>query len=166
MLTIATSGGECEPRGKPANPGLSGKWPLKYSQLYTHHFNGHSVLIALLSIPSGICAYSLRHSSIKTPWCLSSYVIHSWISKIKIISTSSNSSTVQYCNVAYKEWCYVFCSGVFWLYSGFALVGIILFALCLPETKGKQLEEVEQLFSDPLISFRRCCGGTYNRMSE
>jgi len=65
-----------------------------------------------------------------------------------------------------SEWQCVFCSGVFWLYGGFALVGMILFALCLPETKGKHLEEVEQLFSDPLISCRHCRNGTYSRMSE
>jgi len=58
------------------------------------------------------------------------------------------------------------CLGAFWLYSGFGLIGIITFALCLPETKGKQLEEVEQLFSDPLISGRHCCNGAYSRMSD
>jgi len=56
--------------------------------------------------------------------------------------------------------------GTFYLYGCFAFVGIILFALCLPETKGKPLEEVEQLFSEPLISCRHCYNTAYNRMSD
>ena len=65
-----------------------------------------------------------------------------------------------------EAWSHVLCSGAFWLYSGFALIGLIVFTLCLPETKGKQLEEVEQLFSEPLISCRHCCNGAYSRMAE
>jgi len=49
----------------------------------------------------------------------------------------------------------LFVLGAFYLYSGFALLGIIFIGLCLPETKGKQLEEVEELFQQPLISCRR-----------
>lgn len=39
--------------------------------------------------------------------------------------------------------------GTFWLYSGLALIGLIVLALFLPETKGKTLEEVEGLFARP-----------------
>jgi len=62
----------------------------------------------------------------------------------------------------------VFCAvlGAFWLYSSFALIGLIVFALCLPETKDKQLEEVEQLFSEPLFSCHHCCNKAYTRMTE
>ena len=61
---------------------------------------------------------------------------------------------------------YEWCSGAFWLYSGFAFIGMIVFALCLPETKGKPLEEVEHLFSEPLFSCRHCRTATYTRMQE
>lgn len=47
--------------------------------------------------------------------------------------------------------------GAFYLYSSFAAVGIIFVALCVPETKGKPLEEVEELFRKPLPVIR--CGG-------
>ncbi|CAM1300375.1 SLC2A13 (predicted) [Pycnogonum litorale] len=42
--------------------------------------------------------------------------------------------------------------GTFWLYSGLTFVGLIVFYLFLPETKGRTLEEVEQLFSRPWIT--------------
>lgn len=44
---------------------------------------------------------------------------------------------------------YFFSAGTFWLYSGLALIGLIVLALFLPETKGKTLEEVEGLFARP-----------------
>ena len=39
--------------------------------------------------------------------------------------------------------------GAFYLYTGIALLGLLLFLWLLPETKGKSLEEVEQLFAEP-----------------
>lgn len=36
--------------------------------------------------------------------------------------------------------------GAFWLYAGVAIVGFIFLAWMMPETKGKTLEEIEQLF--------------------
>ena len=38
--------------------------------------------------------------------------------------------------------------GAFYLYAGFASLGFVYFALKLPETKGKTLEELEDLFVD------------------
>ena len=39
--------------------------------------------------------------------------------------------------------------GAFYLYTGIALLGFFTFLWLLPETKGKSLEEVEQLFAQP-----------------
>ena len=103
------------------------------------------------------------------------FISNSRCSSCGTSGSSSSSSSILYLQIctgtdslSYNEWCLwrMLCLGAFWLYSGFALIGMITFALCLPETKGKHLEEVEQLFSDPLISCRRCCNGAYNRMSE
>ena len=37
-------------------------------------------------------------------------------------------------------------SGAFWLFGGIALVGWVYFYAALPETKGKSIEQVQQLF--------------------
>ncbi|XP_060100726.1 proton myo-inositol cotransporter [Heteronotia binoei] len=42
--------------------------------------------------------------------------------------------------------------GAFFLYAGFAFVGIIFIYGCLPETKGKKLEEIECLFESSLCT--------------
>ncbi|XP_025065491.1 proton myo-inositol cotransporter [Alligator sinensis] len=42
--------------------------------------------------------------------------------------------------------------GVFFLYAGFAGVGLIFIYGCLPETKGKKLEEIESLFESRLCT--------------
>lgn len=39
--------------------------------------------------------------------------------------------------------------GTFWLYAGLSSLGLVFFFLFLPETKGKSLEEVEDLFAHP-----------------
>ena len=38
--------------------------------------------------------------------------------------------------------------GAFYLYTGITVIGFFIFAWILPETKGKSLEQVEQLFND------------------
>ena len=42
-------------------------------------------------------------------------------------------------------------AGAFYLYCGLGLLGWVVFLLFLPETGGKSLEEMEQLFSGRLI---------------
>ena len=42
--------------------------------------------------------------------------------------------------------------GAFWLYTGFGVVGVVFVILLVPETKGKTLEEVENLFKKPWCS--------------
>ena len=46
--------------------------------------------------------------------------------------------------------------GAFYLYTGITVIGFFIFAWILPETKGKSLEEVEQLFNEPNV----CCGNS------
>lgn len=47
-------------------------------------------------------------------------------------------------------------AGAFFLYAGFAAVGLLFIYGCLPETKGKKLEEIESLFDNRLCT----CGAT------
>lgn len=46
----------------------------------------------------------------------------------------------------------LFILGAFYLYASLGVVGLILFIIILPETKGKSLEEMESLFMHPLFS--------------
>jgi hypothetical protein len=39
--------------------------------------------------------------------------------------------------------------GAYWIFSGVVVVGMIFLFFTLPETKDKQLEEVETLFETP-----------------
>ena len=45
-------------------------------------------------------------------------------------------------------------AGTYWLFVGIATLGFLFFFCLLPETKGKSLEDVEELFSKPWCS---CC---------
>lgn len=47
-------------------------------------------------------------------------------------------------------------AGAFFLYAGFAAVGLLFIYGCLPETKGKKLEEIESLFDNRLCT----CGAS------
>ncbi|KAK6993628.1 proton myo-inositol cotransporter [Biomphalaria glabrata] len=39
--------------------------------------------------------------------------------------------------------------GTYWLFVGIAILGLVFFGICLPETKGRKLEDIEDLFSQP-----------------
>ncbi|KAK0063872.1 proton myo-inositol cotransporter [Biomphalaria pfeifferi] len=39
--------------------------------------------------------------------------------------------------------------GTYWLFVGIAILGLMFFGICLPETKGRKLEDIEDLFSQP-----------------
>lgn len=45
--------------------------------------------------------------------------------------------------------------GTYWLFVGIVTIGLVFMIITVPETKGKKLEEVEELFSRPICS----CGG-------
>ena len=38
------------------------------------------------------------------------------------------------------------CSGAFWLFTGVCVLGLLFTLACVPETKNKTLEEMEDLF--------------------
>lgn len=40
-------------------------------------------------------------------------------------------------------------AGTFWLYSVFCAISVVFVALCVPETKGISLEEIEKRFKKP-----------------
>ncbi|XP_050411789.1 proton myo-inositol cotransporter isoform X1 [Patella vulgata] len=44
--------------------------------------------------------------------------------------------------------------GTYWLFVGICLVALVFFTCVLPETKGRQLEDVETLFQEPWC---KCC---------
>jgi hypothetical protein len=37
-------------------------------------------------------------------------------------------------------------TGAFWTYAGIGALGIIFFLFTLPETKGKSIEDIQQMF--------------------
>jgi SP family myo-inositol transporter-like MFS transporter 13 len=39
--------------------------------------------------------------------------------------------------------------GTFWLYGGLSAAGLAFLIVALPETKGKDLEDIEQIFEKP-----------------
>lgn len=58
--------------------------------------------------------------------------------------------------------------GTFALYAVICFTGLLFMYLCLPETKGKPLEEVTNLFSYPLFSIGRMWNRTreYQNLSQ
>uniref|UniRef100_A0A8C4NEC6 Solute carrier family 2 member 13b n=1 Tax=Eptatretus burgeri TaxID=7764 RepID=A0A8C4NEC6_EPTBU len=56
--------------------------------------------------------------------------------------------------------------GVFFLYLGLSFLGFIFLALTLPETRGRSLEEVQQLFSTSLYSCTRKQEGSNSEGSQ
>ena len=45
--------------------------------------------------------------------------------------------------------------GAFYLYCGLSALGFVIFFLLLPETRGRSLEDMETLFSGPLLVCRQ-----------
>jgi sugar porter (SP) family MFS transporter len=49
---------------------------------------------------------------------------------------------------------------VFWIYAGFAVVGIVFVRFCIPETKGRALEDIDEYWTEGRRWPERAEGGT------
>lgn len=58
------------------------------------------------------------------------------------------------CKTNLKRKFIVTSTGTYWLFVGISVVGLVFFIVFLPETKGRKLEDVEELFSRP---WSMCC---------
>ena len=85
------------------------------------------------------------------PWAVNSEIYPLWA---RNISTSASTATNWVFNLivslTFLNLMQLLTShGAFLLYAGVTLIGFVFFAVLLPETKGKKLEEIEELFSSP-----------------
>lgn len=85
------------------------------------------------------------------PWTINSEIYPMWArSSCNSVATSTNwmfnllisMTFLTLTEVLTKE-------GAFYLYAGFAAIGLVSLIVLLPETKGKTLEEMESVFSGP-----------------
>ncbi|CAL1532975.1 unnamed protein product [Lymnaea stagnalis] len=56
--------------------------------------------------------------------------------------------------------------GTYWLFVGIAILGLVFFGVCLPETKGCKLEEVEELFAQPWRTCREKSRQQYSSLEN
>ncbi|XP_057296940.1 proton myo-inositol cotransporter-like [Hydractinia symbiolongicarpus] len=83
------------------------------------------------------------------PWAINAEIYPLWA---RSFGTSASTATNWFCNLLVSltflnimDW--LTRPGAFFLYACITLLGFIFLAVFLPETKGKKLEEVEELFS-------------------
>ena len=94
------------------------------------------------------------------PWTINSEIYPTWARSTAIaIATTVN----WLCNLVVSMTFLTFADTIgqvatFWMYSGLGLVGLVFTVLLVPETKGRRLEEMEQLFRRPW--FLRWCSHT------
>ena len=87
------------------------------------------------------------------PWTVNAEIYPLWA---RAVCTSLATATNWSCNLLIAMTFLFLTSwltraGAFLLYCGLALLGWVIFFLFLPETSGRSLEEMEQLFSGKLI---------------
>ncbi|XP_057296280.1 uncharacterized protein LOC130625242 [Hydractinia symbiolongicarpus] len=91
------------------------------------------------------------------PWAINAEIYPLWA---RSFETSASTATNWFCNLLVSltflyimDW--LTRPGAFFLYAGLSLIGFIFLVVLLPETKGKKLENVEELFSEgiPLKRF-------------
>lgn len=83
------------------------------------------------------------------PWVINSEIFPLRAKSVGVATTTAVNWT---CNLliafTFLDLCKAITAfGAFWLYGGIALVGFVWFAVALPETRGKRLEDIEALFS-------------------
>lgn len=87
-------------------------------------------------------------------WCLSATTSVNWLANLFISMTFlslTNAITIQ---------------GAFYLYASLASIGFVYFALVLPETRGKTLEELEGLFAPKHEEETRSKGKNINGIEQ
>ncbi|XP_046369518.2 proton myo-inositol cotransporter-like [Haliotis rufescens] len=82
------------------------------------------------------------------PWTVNSEIYPLWA---RSTCNSITTATVWICNFIVSMTFLTFTElitkhGTFWMFSGVSVLGLIFICIFLPETKGKTLEEVEELF--------------------
>jgi len=91
------------------------------------------------------------------PWAINAEIYPLWA---RSIGTSFSTSTNWFFNLLVAQ---TFLdvinllsrSGAFLFYAGLSVLGLIFVALLLPETKGKSLEDIEELFKGDVIAWRK-----------
>ena len=86
------------------------------------------------------------------PWTVNAEIYPNWARSIGCsMATTTNWISNLVVSVTFLHLTkYLTRYGAFWLYGGIAGVGWVFLFLMLPETKGKPLEQVEELFQGPL----------------
>jgi len=106
----------------------------------------------------GLCLYlvSFQSGLGPVPWIVNAEIYPLWFRSQGVsISTSFNwalnltvSETFLYLIQELKY-------GTWYLYAGFSFIAIVFFTMTLPETKGKSLEDMDALFSNPFWKLGR-----------
>ena len=86
------------------------------------------------------------------PWTVNAEIFPNWARSVgNSLSTTTNWTCNLIVSMTFLHLArYLTRHGTFWLYSGIALSGWMFIFLLLPETRGRSLEQVEELFQGPL----------------
>ena len=88
--------------------------------------------------------------STATNWLCNLIVTVSFLCLLESMPKYGNSiNPSNYRSVEYLDRTWDFFSGIFWIYTGVAFLGALFVFFMVPETKGRNLEEVEGLFATP-----------------
>ena len=82
------------------------------------------------------------------PWTVNAEIFPNWARSIgNSLATTTNWTSNLIVSMTFLHLArYLTRHGTFWLYTGMAILGWIFIFLLLPETKGRSLEQVEELF--------------------
>jgi len=106
----------------------------------------------------GLCLYLISFQSGlgPVPWIMNAEIYPLWFRSQGVsISTGFNWALNLVVSFTFLYLVQGIGFGTWYLYAGFSLLAIIFFTFTLPETKGKTLEEMEELFSKPLWKLGR-----------
>jgi len=106
----------------------------------------------------GLCVYLISFQSGlgPVPWIMNAEIYPLWFRSQGVsISTGFNWALNLVVSFTFLYLIQGIGYGTWYLYAGFSLLAIIFFTFTLPETKGKTLEEMEELFSRPLWKLGR-----------